>query len=199
MTKGFELSLAMLAIVLFFFVMDFWYMNRYDRERKSGKGWSWDYTLFILVMTFIIILQPWLIPRLGWTTTLLWGVILQIIGGILVFLSFGLHIWARHHLRRFYTERVEVQQDHQMINSGPYAMIRHPIITTFFGLAIGVFLINPSLPTLAAVIYTFLDFLSAAKKEEQLLLDTLPDYAAYMAKTPPFLPRLWKKNDDHPG
>ena len=108
-------------------------------------------------------------------------------------LSFGLHIWGRQHLRRFYTERVEVQQGHQVINTGPYAVVRHPIITTFFGLAIGVFLINPSLPTLAAMIYTFGDFLNAARKEEQLLLDALPEYATYMAETPPFLPRLWKK------
>jgi len=193
MIRGINLSLAMLGIVLFFFAMDFWYMNRYDRERESGKGWSWDYTLFILAMTSIIILQPWLIPWLGWGTALLWGLALQIIGILLVALSFGTHIWARRHLRRFYTERVEVQQGHQVVNTGPYAMVRHPIITTFFGLAIGVFLINPSLPTLAAMIYAFWDFLNAAKKEEQLLLNTLPEYAAYMTETPPFLPRLWKK------
>ena len=193
MIKGFNLSLVMLAVVLFFFTMDFWYLNRYDRERESGKGWSWDYTLLIIAMSLVVILQPWLIPQLGWTTTLLWGSVLQIIGSISVLLSFGLHIWARQHLRRFYTERVEVQQGHQVINTGPYAVVRHPIITTFFGLAIGVFLINPSLPTLAAMIYTFGDFLNAARKEEQLLLDALPEYATYMAETPPFLPRLWKK------
>ena len=192
MIKGYDLSLTMLAIVLVFFAMDFWYMNRYDRERKSGKGWSWDYTLFIIAMSLVVILQPWLAPWLGWTTTLLWGSALQIIGSMLVLLSFGLHIWARRHLRRFYTERVEVQQNHQVINTGPYALMRHPIITTFFGLAISVFLINPSLPTLTAMIYTFWDFLGAARKEEQLLLDALPEYAAYMAETPRFLPRIRK-------
>lgn len=193
MIKGSDLSLAMLVIVLFFFIMDFWYMNRYDRERDSGKGWGWMYTLSIIALSSVVILQPWLIPGLGWTTPFKWGFILQAVGAALIFMSFGLHIWARRHLQRFYTERVEVQQGHRVINTGPYARMRHPIITTFFGLAIGVFLINPSLPTVAAMIYAFWDFLGAARKEENLLLNTLPDYAAYMAETPPFLPRLWKK------
>jgi len=192
MIKGLGLSLVILIIVVFFFTIDFWYMNHYDRERESGKGWSWDYTLYILAMTFIIILQPWLIPWLGWTTTLPWGSVLQIIGGILVLISFGVHIWARRHLQRFYTERVEVQQSHQVINTGPYALVRHPIITTFFGLAIGVFLINPSLPTLAMMLYSFWDFSRAARQEEDLLSKTLPDYTIYMAKTPRFLPRMRK-------
>jgi len=33
------------------------------------------------------------------------------------------------------------------------------------------------------MIYTFGDFLNAARKEEQLLLDALPEYATYMAET----------------
>ena len=192
MIKGFYLSLAMLAIMLVFFTMDFWYMNRYDRERESGKGWSWDYTLFTIAMALIVILQPWLTPWLGWTTTLRWGLVLQIVGSILVLLSFGLHIWARRHLRRFYTERVEVQQDHQVVNTGPYAMVRHPVFTSFFLMAIGLFLLNPALITLAIMFYTFWDFSRAAQQEEELLSKTLPDYTAYMAKTSRFLPRLRK-------
>ena len=192
MIKGFNLSLVMLAVVLFFFAMDFWYMVRYDRERESGKGWSWDYTLFIIAMSLVVILQPWLFPRLGWTTMLLWGLALQFIGSMLVLVSFGLHIWARRHLRRFYTERVEVQKNHQVINTGPYAVVRHPVFTSFFIMVIGIFLINPALITLAIILYTFWDFSRAAKQEEELLSKTLPDYTAYMEKTPRFLPRMRK-------
>lgn len=194
MIKGLTLSLILLGVVLIFFAIDFWYMRRFDRERESGKGWSWDYTLLIAGMTLIIILQPWLLPRLGWSAPTVWGLAIQVAGIILVILSFTLHIWARRHLRRFYAERVEVQEGHRLVDTGPYALMRHPIITTFFGLAVGVFLLNPSLPTLAAIIYTFWDFTGAANKEEQLLLATFPHYADYMSRTPPFLPRIiWKK------
>lgn len=192
MIKGFYLSLVMLAIVLLFFAIDFWYMNRFDREREAGKGWSWDYTLFAMTVSSVVILQPWLFPWLGWTTPRFWGLALQIGGSILILLSFGLHIWSRRHLRRFYTERVEVQRNHQVINSGPYAMVRHPVFTSFFILVIGLFLINPALTTLVVIFYTFWDFSRAAKQEEELLSKTLPNYTTYMARTSRFLPRLRK-------
>jgi protein-S-isoprenylcysteine O-methyltransferase Ste14 len=192
MINGFFLSLVMLAILLIFFAVDFWFMHRFDRERDSGKGWSWDYTLLLIVMSLVVILQPWLIPWLGWTTLLLWGLAVQIVGSMLVLLSFGLHIWSRHHLRRFYTERVEVQRGHQVVNSGPYAVVRHPIFTSFFLLVIGLFLINPALTTLTVMLYTFWDFSRAAQQEEETLGKNLPDYAAYMAGTSRFLPRLRK-------
>ena len=192
MVKGFILSIILLGIVIIFFVIDYGLMNRYDREREANKGWSWDYTLFTIGLGLVVVLQPWLLPSIGWTTNSIFGIGLQIFGGMMVVASFALHLWARQHLRQFYVERVELQNNHQVIRTGPYAYVRHPIITTFFGLAIGVALLNPSIVTLAVMAYTLWDFSRAAQQEEQLLSTSLPDYAAYMAQTPRFFPRLRK-------
>lgn len=192
MVKGFILSIILLGIVIIFFVIDYGLMNRYDREREANKGWSWDYTLFTIGLGLVVVLQPWLLPSIGWTTNSIFGIGLQILGGMMVVASFALHLWARQHLRQFYVERVELQNNHQVIKTGPYAYVRHPIITTFFGLAIGVVLLNPSIVTLAVMAYTLWDFSRAAQQEEQLLSTSLPDYAAYMAQTPRFFPRLRK-------
>jgi protein-S-isoprenylcysteine O-methyltransferase Ste14 len=70
-------------------------------------------------------------------------------------------------------------------------LVRHPIITSFFGLVIGLFLINPAIPTLLLILYTFWDFSKAARREEILLSKSLPDYQAYLDRTPRFLPHLW--------
>ncbi|MGE5643101.1 MAG: methyltransferase family protein, partial [Byssovorax cruenta] len=113
-----------------------------------------------------------------------------ILGAILVLVALALHIWSRVHLRQFYAERVEVQPEHQVIDSGPYAWMRHPVITSFFGIAIGLFLINPSPLTLLALLYTIWDFGRAARQEEELLTRTLPGYSDYARRTPRFLPRL---------
>jgi len=192
MVKGFTLSIILLGIVIIFFVIDYGLMNRYDREREANKGWSWDYTLFTIGLGLVVVLQPWLLPSIGWTTNSILGIGLQTLGGMMVLASFTLHLWARQHLRQFYVERVELQDNHQVIRTGPYAYVRHPIITTFFGLAIGVVLLNPSIVTLAVMAYTLWDFSRAAQQEEQLLSASLPDYAAYMAQTPRFFPRLRK-------
>jgi protein-S-isoprenylcysteine O-methyltransferase Ste14 len=193
MLSGFSLSIVLLIVVLVFFVIDYGLMNRYDAARETKKGWSWDYTLFSIGVSILVVLQPWLLPSIGWSMTTPIGKGIQILGILFILASFSLHIWARQHLRQFYAERVEVQNNHMVIQSGPYAYVRHPIISTFFGLAIGILLLNPSVVTIALLLYTLWDFSRAAQQEESLLLKSLPGYAAYMARTPRFLPKIGKK------
>ena len=38
-------------------------------------------------------------------------------------------VWARHYLGRNWSGTVTVKQDHELIRSGPYRLVRHPIYT----------------------------------------------------------------------
>ena len=87
---------------------------------------------------------------------------------------------------------MEIQPEHKVIDTGPYRLIRHPVITSFFGIALGLFLVNPALTTIAALLYTIWDFTRAAQQEEALLTRTLPGYTEYAQQTPRFLPRVWR-------
>ena len=143
-------------------------------------------------MVAILVLQPVLLPILSFRTTESWGLLVQILGVVIIIDSLALHFWSRLHLGQYYAERVEIQPEHKVIDTGPYKLMRHPVITSFFGIAAGLFLINPSLTTLAALAYTLWDFTRAARQEEDLLARSLPGYAEYARQTPRFLPRLWK-------
>lgn len=194
MYTGAYQSITFLIVIVGFYIMDFLMIKRHDRRRlDSGSGRAWDFTLIIFLTAAVLVLQPIFLPYLSWSTKAAWGAVLQIIGILILIVALILHIWARNHLRHFYAERVEVQTEHKVITSGPYAYVRHPIITSFFGLAIGMCLVNPSLVTVIILIYTFWDFSRAARQEEHLLSKTLPDYAAYAAQTPRYLPRLRRK------
>jgi protein-S-isoprenylcysteine O-methyltransferase Ste14 len=191
MLLGLPQSIATLLTILLFYAMDFVLIHRYDKKRQaSGSGRAWDFTLFIFAMVAVLILQPILLPMLGFRTTEPWGLVIQILGFFTILTALALHIWSRTHLRHFYAERVEVQPEHQVIETGPYHFMRHPVITSFFGIATGLFLVNPALTTLAALLYAIWDFRRAAKQEEDLLTATLPGYAEYANRTPRFLPRL---------
>jgi protein-S-isoprenylcysteine O-methyltransferase Ste14 len=184
-------SIATLLTILLFYAMDFVLIHRYDRKRQaSGSGRAWDFTLFTFAMVAVLILQPVLLPAVSFRTTETWGLVGQIVGVLSILFALALHVWARAHLQQFYAERVEVQPEHRVIDTGPYQWIRHPVITSFFGIAAGLFLLNPALTTLAALLYTVWDFHRAAKQEEDLLTETLPGYAEYANRTPRFLPRL---------
>ncbi len=196
MILGLPLSLLLFLALALFYGIDFAFLSRYDRARRQGKGWAWDYTLLTIAAALILILQPWLLPRLGLRVESAWGLAMQASGLACIVASFSLHIWARLHLQKFYAERVEVQPDHQVVQSGPYAFVRHPIITSFFLLAIGIFLLNPALTTLLALLYTIWDFTRAARQEEELLSKNLAGYADYMQRVPRFLPPLRRGKRD---
>jgi protein-S-isoprenylcysteine O-methyltransferase len=195
MLLGIPQSIATLLTILLFYAMDFVLIRRYDRKRQaSGSGRAWDFTFFIFVMMAVLVLQPILLPGLSFTTTEPWGLWIQMLGLIVIIASLALHLWSRVHLQHYYAERVEVQPEHKVIDTGPYALMRHPVITSFFGIASGLFLINPSPFTLAALLYTIWDFSRAARREEDLLSRTLPGYAEYARQTPRYLPRLWRSS-----
>jgi len=193
MLLGVPQSIATLLTIILFYAMDFALIRRYDKKRQaSGSGRSWDFTFFIFVAVAVLVLQPVIFPQISFRTNQSWGLWLQILGVMVILVSLALHIWSRFHLQQFYAERVEVQPEHEVINSGPYALMRHPVITSFFGISTGLFFMNPALTTLAALLYTLWDFGRAARQEEELLTQTLPGYRDYALQTPRFLPRLWR-------
>jgi signal transduction histidine kinase/protein-S-isoprenylcysteine O-methyltransferase Ste14 len=182
---------VILAVVVTFYAVDFLLISRYDRQRRAeGSGRSWDFTIMMIAMAAFLVAQPVFLPWLGLRTDAWWGAIIQGVGIVFLAGALSLHCWARRHLRQFYAERVELQPGHQLVDSGPYAQVRHPMFTSFFMYAIGLLLVNPALPMLLAAVYIFWDFSRAAKQEEALLSKNLPGYADYIARTPPFLPRL---------
>jgi len=191
MLLGLPQSIATLLTIILFYAMDFVLIHRYDKKRQAqGSGRAWDFTFFIFAMVAILILQPILLPIISFHTTETWGLAIQGIGLLTILTALALHIWSREHLQQFYAERVEIQPEHKVINTGPYRLMRHPVITSFFGIATGLFLLTPALTTLGTLLYTLWDFRRAAKQEEDLLTETLPGYAEYAQQTPRFLPRL---------
>ena len=193
MLTGILQAVVTLLTVAIFYTIDSILIRYYDRQRSaSGSGRAWDFTLFIFAMVAVLVLQPVLLPMLGFRTNQLWGLIIQWLGIFIILAALVLHIWSRAHLRHYYAERVEVQPEHKVIDTGPYRLMRHPVITSFFGIAIGLFLVNPALTTIAALLYTIWDFRRAAQQEEVLLTRTLPGYTEYAQQTPRFLPRIWR-------
>lgn len=193
MLLGIPQSIATLLTILLFYALDFSLIRRFDKKRQaSGSGRAWDFTFFIFTMVAVLVLQPLVFPILSFRTTQVGGLWIQVLGAFLILCSLVLHFWSRVHLQHFYAERVEVQPEHQVIRSGPYALVRHPVITSFFGIATGLFFINPAITTLVTFFYTIWDFIRAARQEEELLSKTLSGYEEYARRTPRFLPRLWR-------
>jgi protein-S-isoprenylcysteine O-methyltransferase Ste14 len=140
----------------------------------------------------LLVVQPVLMPGLGVSTTAWWGLAIQAAGIALIACALVLHWWARVHLQHFYVEDVQFQDGQYLVDTGPYSRVRHPVFTSFFLIAVGLLLANPALTTLVMVLYVSIDFSSAARKEEALLSQELPEYVPYMEQTGRFFPK-WRR------
>lgn len=114
------------------------------------------------------------------------GLMVWALGGLLV-------MWAGRELGRFMMLQIAVTKDHELIQSGPYARIRHPTYAGTMGLSFGVALVflNPFLLGLALAVVVVATY--RARKEERLLASPQGlggAYVAYMGRTGRFLPRL---------
>ena len=80
------------------------------------------------------------------------------IGVGLCALGFGAQAWAVVTLGRFYSQRVAILENHQLVDSGPYRLVRHPAYTGLvcwvagfplaFGFWIGLVIAAAMLPSL---------------------------------------------------
>lgn len=78
-----------------------------------------------------------------------------------------LAVWARRHLGRNWSAEVRVAQGHELVRTGPYRMVRHPIYTAMFGMFIGTAIVSGRLHALVAVAILAAAYQRKIRHEEQ--------------------------------
>jgi protein-S-isoprenylcysteine O-methyltransferase Ste14 len=82
---------------------------------------------------------------------------------------FALAVWARRHLGRNWSGAITVAEDHQLVRSGPYRVLRHPIYTAMLGMFIGAAIVYGQLHALIAVVVIAGAYARKIRLEEQNL------------------------------
>ena len=155
------------------------------KERESVQKKIIFSSFLYIGLLFIL---PALNFRFGWTVTPVWAVIA---GDIIIVL--GYYIFYRVLRENSYASRViEVEQGQRVIESGPYARVRHPmylavtLIYAFTPLALGCWWMV--LPALSIVPILAIRL----RNEEEVLSRDLPGYEAYLHKVKyRLVPGVW--------
>ncbi len=100
-------------------------------------------------------------------------------------------VWAREHLGRNWSRSVTIKQDHELITTGPYAVVRHPIytgiLTGFLGMAIAISQVRGFI----VVGLIFFVFWIKFRMEEKWMHSQFGEtYAAYAGRTSALVPYL---------
>jgi protein-S-isoprenylcysteine O-methyltransferase Ste14 len=115
------------------------------------------------------------------------------IGAALALAGVGFAIWARLTLGHYWSGLVmTVREGHQLVQTGPYAIVRHPIYTGMLAAILGTTLTLGTLASWLAVPAGLAGILIRVEVEERLMAAEFgPAHAVYRARTKKLIPFVW--------
>ena len=113
------------------------------------------------------------------------------IGALLTAVGLGFSAWARVHIGRNWSATVTVKQQHELIRSGPYAIVRHPIYSGILLAFIGSALARGQWRGVLALAIVIVALWRKLRLEERWMSETFGDeYQRYRARTAALIPFL---------
>jgi protein-S-isoprenylcysteine O-methyltransferase Ste14 len=101
-------------------------------------------------------------------------------------------IWARLTLGSNWSGRATVKAGHELIQTGPYSLARHPIYTGLLVAAVGTAVAEGEARCILGFVLVILGFVVKIGQEERLMLDTFPkEYPAYRQRVKALIPGVF--------
>ncbi|HXB24680.1 MAG TPA: isoprenylcysteine carboxylmethyltransferase family protein [Gemmatimonadaceae bacterium] len=172
------------SLVLWIAFFAYWaYASRNSAPTQSSESWGSTYlhqgalgVALLLLYLPVPGLNGWFIPERFQFAV--------VIGGIVQVLGLLLAVWARRHLGRNWAAEVRIGVDHELVRTGPYRWIRHPIYTAMLTMFLGTAIACGQYHALLGVAILFVAYIRKTRLEEEILSRTFPtDYEAYRRAT----------------
>lgn len=191
-----------------YLVWDFWIVSWLAAAlwsnrtiKRAGLSREFGYRLLALLGFVLLFATPLYIshghwhfgePRgaLGWR---LWPYPPAPVGWAMVALAaLGIAFawWARIHLGRLWSGSITRKEEHRVVDTGPYAIVRHPIYTGLLTAAVATAVVTGSVHTVLGAILLIVAYWMKAKLEERFLVEELgPEaYNSYRRRVPLLVP-----------
>lgn len=176
--------------VIWYCIGALWLALAFNTKRTvQRRGLTFRILVTVLVAVFVLRnrLNISKIHEHLWATTptLAWcGLAFVIIGA-----SFG--VWARFTIGTNWSGDVTLKEDHELIQRGPYALVRHPIYTALFTMLLGTALAFGQYENVVIFVAAVLIFTIKMRAEERLMTEAFPDqYPTYRTRVKAIVPYL---------
>jgi protein-S-isoprenylcysteine O-methyltransferase Ste14 len=184
------LAVIWIGWFLSWMMASFW-SSRTEKRATARQTWMYRAAIFIGA----VLMTPWTAQLIG--ENRIWEVGTNVAYGLIVVTLLGLLLtWlARIHLGRLWSSAITRKERHRLVDTGPYAFVRHPIYTGIITALVATAAIEATLAALvgAAIICSGL-WLKARAEERFLMVELgLDDYKSYCSRVPMLIPFLWPR------
>jgi protein-S-isoprenylcysteine O-methyltransferase Ste14 len=182
------IEIAWVAFLLFWFISAFFVSRVVKRQNPSGRV----LTLVLGAIPFILLFgsgfQWGPLGRRFIPETLL----VALAGDALAYAGLGLALWARIILGRNWSAAVTIKEDHRLIRTGPYSVVRHPIYSGLLLALLGSALDIGEVRALLAVAIAFVIWFFKSRTEERFMVEQFgQEYEDYRRRTRALVPFIF--------
>jgi protein-S-isoprenylcysteine O-methyltransferase Ste14 len=165
-------------------------------DTKANQRLEPNASAIVRALIFVIVIALLSIPRipLPWLNRELWPsdiwsfwIGAAVTGGGLLFA-----VWARRHLGRNWSSSVTIKQSHELITTGPYALVRHPIYTGILAGFLGTAIALSQVRGVIGFILIFVVLWAKLRREEEWMRSEFGEtYGTYADQTSALVPYLF--------
>lgn len=154
-----------------------------DRGTATQIVWSVYLTQFVGIIEAVVFRYP---DSFRWDTVTTLALFAMLAG-------LSLRIWAVQTLGRFFTWFITVYEDHQVIRSGPFRVIRHPAYCGAWILFVATMLfLHAWLGAALSLVVQLFAYVRRIRYEEAMMVDRLGEsYRTYIREVKALVPLLW--------
>jgi protein-S-isoprenylcysteine O-methyltransferase Ste14 len=182
--------------VLWLSWLAYWYLAarnvKATRRHEGAATFLLNRAFVVIGVLFLVVRrQPlhWLAERFAPPTLPIY-----VLGLLMVAAGLAFAVWARVYLGRNWSATVTVKQDHELIRTGPYRFVRHPIYSGILLALLGTALAIGEWRGLAAFAFFTIGFIFKLKTEERFMSETFGDqYVRYRAQVPALVPFVGRR------
>jgi protein-S-isoprenylcysteine O-methyltransferase Ste14 len=168
----------------------FW-SSRTEKRATTRQTWIYRAAIFIGA----ILMTPWTAQVIGEKRIWEIGTIVAYALMVVMFLGLLLTWLARIRLGRLWSSAITRKEQHRLVDTGPYAFVRHPIYTGIITAVLATAVTEATFAALvgAALICSGL-WLKARAEERFLMVELGPEgYRSYCRRVPMLIPSRWPR------
>ncbi len=173
------------------------WQERWEAATKyeSGLLVLLRFILMVFLIGFIIIyaiLPSWI----AWAQLPVHS-LLRWIGVVMGMIAIPLIGWVGYALGKHVSGQLELREEHQLVITGPYRRVRHPMYSVYLFFNIAMLLIAANGLLILLILLGLLLLIGRIRAEEQMLLEQFGDkYRAYQQQTGLLFPKFRQKPDE---